>query len=476
MSVSPQLMEILRQVAAKAAPVVQSQGMPRVGAAQPGRVGGPPPVVAPGPPVAPGAPVQPGAPIGTTMGVSGMQPGMQSRNAPLPGTPLPGNPDIPIPAPQTSGFAFQDKATARAATVHDAITNLVGVVNKYKQESSQKTERRAEVLTRSLYDAIDRGDNEAINELLSDSKNLKTLEKAGIGVPPEIKKVEAPPKAEPPTPEQQGVHKAAQQWAIRGKPTGQQQAQFNQGQVAQAATGQQVADVTAPGPAGVDARRAVATGTTMSPTEQHDAERWAAGVTMSPVMLQTFDAQQKQHAATLGMEYAKINSQMESVLHSTGASVEVARLEAEAKKLESQNQTGIMSQELDVRKKEAEDKLAEAKLYRGAEISHWDMMKDLQEKRLDLEKQIRTARDKTTLFQGFKAMSDSVNKHLQTLTGEINAYNKLGTSAGREQAAKLQPLADSLSQNLRNISAMIENSQATDTMNSIMSEPAPTGQ
>lgn len=328
-------------------------GPTQISAARPG---GPPPKIA-----GPGMGGQPAE----TSGPGGMrQPtvfGVPSSAAAAPGSPQPSNDYVPMPAPQMTpaGAAGAGRAGARSATLHDAVSNLTAVVDRYKKQSAQKTERRAEVLSRSLYDAINRGDQDTVDNILGGpdgAKNIKILEKAGIGVPPELK-VE---KQEPPTPEKTGVMKGLQKYTINAKPSQAGQAQQNMARASNIGS-EQVLKSAQENP---DFARSLATGTTLKPNEQQQADRIAAGLDVPAAISAKMSSEERIAGKQISTEIAKLHGDMRIAREQMAVSLNVQTLQDAGRYRDAkvaagvQHQGDLLQHEYQMKMIDAQEKLA----------------------------------------------------------------------------------------------------------------------
>jgi hypothetical protein len=301
---------------------------------------------------------------------------------------LPQDEPVPIPGPSVpGGFEFSSRAARTGATVTGAIENLTKIVNTFKQRDQQKTAKRAEVLSRSLYDALERGDEETINEILTDKKNMKVLEKAGIGVPPEIKEVE------PPSPEQQGVQQGLR-FAIRAKaaPAAQAQQLKSQGDVV--AQQQRLADLKA----SEAARRLAYQGSALSPEQVKQAEQWEAGFSMNPVQREVFNNEMRLKDKELGISVTKLNNDLQ-MWRGTDA----------------------------FEKMKFGQTMEETKRVNSAQIRHWDTLADLERLRLELEKKRATSQDEAEIFKAYSALAEGYSSQLNTLRTQMTELMKADT-------------------------------------------------
>jgi len=400
--VNPGLMQILHDLTSRVGKAFTSAGKqqessPAPGYVSPGRVGGAPQPLAGTPTGVPGIATTGQAPIA-------------SSSARAPGTPMPQNEFVGMPGPSTpGGFEFGTRQGRNAATVTGVIENLTKVVNTYKQREAQKTERRAEVLTRSLYDALGRGDEGTINDILSDAKNVKILEKAGIGVPPEIKKVE------PPSAEQKGVQKAVQ-WAIGAKATPQSQAQQIQGQADitksqgnQLVQQQRLEDLQK----SPEARRLESMGTTLTPEELKQHERWLAGFEMNPVMRESFTSDMRMKDRDLSMNMAKLVGDMNQFRETLA----FQKLSFGVGASQQQQQFGKT--------------LEETKRMNNAQVAHWDILANLEKERLNVEKARASGTDANEIFKAYSAMVEGYSAQLVNLRTQMTELLK--TPYGSEE-------------------------------------------
>jgi hypothetical protein len=308
------VLEGLKPLATPAAP-----GQPRVNI--PGQVGG-----APGQLVGQPAGVQPQGVLGlpTTGGTA------TTGSAPPARTPLPASQFVGTPLPQPAG-----PTTPGGATVYGAVQNITAVLNAHKEKEDQRLTRRAEVLTRSLQDAIDRRDAAAIDEILTPA-NKAILKKAGIGEPPEIRET---------TPEEKGVMNGLKHKIVTTPTAGEQATSLQQqrGVVEQQAA--LSAEQKDPKLAAAQALK-----TTLSGDEIRMSEMAANGLVYT-------EAQKQADAAKMEVVQAQLASDLEIVKTQGETTVAAAKINAT-----SREEVANIRNDLQIQVKSYQDDLASAKL------------------------------------------------------------------------------------------------------------------
>jgi len=190
------IMEILTRVL----PQLGASMSPQAGAppgGSPGRVGGAPPAMTAPPPGAPG--VDPRAAAAQA-----------PRAMPAPAQQGPAYLPQPQPGAMQTGFEFNSKAGAKAATVSGVISNMTQAISRARQKQEESQRTKAANYASQLAQAMADGDQETVQMMLSDPKIVKTIEKGLDYVFPKE-------PGEPPPPEAKGVIQGIQKALGRGK-------------------------------------------------------------------------------------------------------------------------------------------------------------------------------------------------------------------------------------------------------------------
>ena len=362
-----QLKTVLEGLKPLATPAVS--GQPRVSI--PGQVGGPP-----GQLVGQPAGVQPQGVLGLpTQGGAAT-----TGSAPPTRTPLPSSPFVGTPLPQPAG-----PTTPGGSTVYGAVQNITAVLNAHKEKEEQKLTRRAEVLTRSLQDAIDRRDAAAIDEILTPA-NKAILKKAGIGEPPEIRET---------TPEEKGVMNGLKHKIVTTPTAGEQassvQAQRNLEQ-------QQAALKTVQGDPKLAS--AMGLGTTLSGEELHKQERYAGELEPSAVVTAQMSAAEKANSDKLRFSYAELHASTES-------------------------ENAKLSYTLAQSKLEAAQRHDDAVLMKGLERERLDIGYQYNKERLDALDKVQGAKTKSAVTTANKLLLDSTEKYITAQRAELSKLRSI---------------------------------------------------
>lgn len=420
--VDPTLMEKISNIAKQLGgglSAIAPPSAPQPGVMTQGRVGGPPAQVAQSAPsVSPsqqtnGVPGLPAAPQGGTgLGVSKAAMEHQYES-------------VPTPSPTMTGFDFGSRAARTGAVAFGAIKNITDVVNKYKKQKDNQLAARAKYLTERLTVAIDRGDAETVNMILGGDegpKNIKLLEKYGVGVPVELKKPE----------QAQGSR-----WIIAAQQSQAQQAQQSAAQAAALASSQQVANMQAPGPQGEAARNAGVSGRMLTAEEERKAASYDAGFEMSPVMSKQFDANQK-----------------------------LADREFMTTLYKSAVQEKQFSDELAARITAEKNDTEQSKLSREAQIKQWGIANNLDKLRLSFEEKRLKAVDKKEMNDAYKAMADGYTSQLNNIDDALVELEKAG-KGDSELALAYQGLRKSTAQKFEKAKQFIDLSIVNDEVNKL---------
>jgi len=371
MGLSPGQQEQLQKILKGLSPLVTpaAPGQPRVSV--PGQIGG-----APGQLVGQPAGVQPKGVLGlpTTGGTA------TTGSAPPARTPTASPEFVGTPLPQPAG-----PTTPGGATVYGAVQNITAVLNAHKERDEQKLQKKAELLTIALNDAITRRDTGAIDEILTPA-NKAILKKAGIGEPPEIRET---------TPEEKGVMSGLKHKIVT-TPTAGEQAQSTKDQNALIA--QQAAQAALQKDPKL--AQAAGLGTTLSGDEMQRQERIAAELELSPVATAKMSAQELADNKQFRLEYAKLHASIDS---------------------DNKNRSyGLAMKQL-----EEKGRHEDAVLMRGLEKERLDIGYKYNKDRLDALDKVQAAKTKDESLKANKLLLDSTERYINASRDELSALRKI---------------------------------------------------